>query len=74
MRDGVYTELLAQLFLLEAVDRTDLNHAVKALRDADILFFEFFAFLKLGIEEVDDPDLLPAIELENLAQIKLDDI
>jgi len=35
------------------------------------LIFKVFAFLKLGIEEIHNPNLLSAVELEDLLQIKL---
>mmetsp|Transcript_47943 Transcript_47943/g.63456 ORF Transcript_47943/g.63456 Transcript_47943/m.63456 type:complete len:456 (-) Transcript_47943:139-1506(-) len=70
----VDAELLAELLLLEAVDGADFDDAVEALANRDVLLLEFFALLQLRVEEVDDPDFLSAVELEHLAQIKLDDI
>eukprot|EP00354_Favella_ehrenbergii_P003941 CAMPEP_0170460456 /NCGR_PEP_ID=MMETSP0123-20130129/6803_1 /TAXON_ID=182087 /ORGANISM="Favella ehrenbergii, Strain Fehren 1" /LENGTH=399 /DNA_ID=CAMNT_0010725377 /DNA_START=252 /DNA_END=1448 /DNA_ORIENTATION=+ len=70
----VDAELLAELLLLEAVDGADFDDAVEALANRHVLLLEFFALLQLRVEEVDDPDFLSAVELEHLAQVKLDDI
>ena len=74
LRHLINWEFFAQLFLLEAVDSGNFNYTIDALRHIDILVFEVFAFFKLGVEEVDDPDLLSTIELEHLAKVELNHI
>ena len=65
----VYTVLLTNLFLPKTVDRSNLDHTVKLLCDADVLVFKILTLLLLRIEEVNDPNFLPSIEFRHVTQI-----
>ena len=59
------TELFTQLLFIQAVYCADLDHSVKFLCNFHVAVFKLFAFLKLWVEEVHDPNLLPSVELEH---------
>ena len=67
-------EFFTKLFLLQTVDRTDFDHAIKALRNRDVFLLERLALLKLGVKEVYDPNFLPTVELEYFAEVELHNI
>ena len=66
LRHLVNAEFLAKFLFLETINSANFNHSVQFLCNCHILIFERLAFFEFGVEEVDYPDLLSAIELENL--------
>jgi len=67
-------ELFTELLLAVAIDSSDLDDAVQLLTDRFVLFSKRLALFQLGVEEVQNPNLLSSVELEDGAQVKLVDI
>lgn len=67
-------ELFTELLLAMTIDSSDLDDAVQLLTDCFVLVRKRLALFQLGVEEVQNPNLLSAVELENGAQVKLVDI
>lgn len=70
LRHLVDTELFAKLFFPEAVNSADFNDAIQLLGYRHVFIFKLLAFLKLGIEEVNDPYFLTSIKLEDTTEVK----
>lgn len=66
---GVNAVLLAELLFVQAVDCSDLDHAVQFAGNANIVILKLLALFILGVKEKYDPDLLLAIEFSYIAQI-----
>jgi hypothetical protein len=58
----VHGEFFAKLFLLETVDASYFDNAIQLFGGFDVFIFKPFAFIKLRVVEVDDPDLLSTVE------------
>jgi len=66
---GVNAVLLAEFLFVQAVDGSDLDHAVQFAGNANVVILKLLALFILGVKEKYDPDLLLAIEFSYIAQI-----